>query len=422
MASPISSSPDTCTKVNVLVKNVYAPSQSHTFEVTLKLSILKLKYEIQAAFPSKPAVEDQKLIFGGKICSNDTLLETILKQLNFGEGANESTEQGEEPVVVFHLMCPNDLKASEAARSSAADEEAKIESKMDVAQVNQPGAPVSEANSSAQNVATDNAASPNPLDLSRLQAQFFQRAMLVQQQSMLLMQIQYLEQMVAYYQAFPATANGFGAENVPTVSRTAATTYSSQRTQTAAQIPRPPPGVVPPQFQHVFGHRNQFPYANPIQAQRNEPTFFRELTREVYGSLDLRLALKMGFMIFIIGQDTPYERVLILGLCAFALYLHITGILTKSYRVYQRHFSPRHSDHAANTNGTEPAVAPASNEPNRNVFTALHSYVRISQHRGFFTDVWSFLLGFVCSVVPAWNLNPNEAPEVVRPRAAPIPM
>lgn len=83
MASPISSSPDTCAKVNVLVKNVYAPSQSKTFVVPITLSILELKHEIETVFPSMPAVKDQKLIFGGKICSNDTILDTILKQVRF---------------------------------------------------------------------------------------------------------------------------------------------------------------------------------------------------------------------------------------------------------------------------------------------------------------------------------------------------
>lgn len=218
-------------------------------------------------------------------------------------------------------MCLNDLKASEDTQNTIPIDEPKSAPNTNVTQVHQPQTRTSPPSSVAHNGTANNSALRSPSDVSGFQAQFFQQAMLMQQQSMLLMQIQYLEQMKAYYQAFPAMGNASGAAAIPTVSRNTATTHISQPTQTTAHIPRPLAAVVPPHFQHVFGHRNQFPFAQPPQVQRQEPGFFRELLREAYASLDLRLALKMGFMIFIVGQDTPYERVLLLGISAFALYL-----------------------------------------------------------------------------------------------------
>lgn len=137
-------------------------------------------------------------------------------------------------------------------------------------------------------------------------------------------QIQYLQQLKLHSEAARASSN---ATQAPTGA--------------AGAQPVPAPGhhfVHAPHFAPYMGmgfhpaHGLHAPGAAVpgVGAQPTEPAVpaaprrdgrFMQLMREIAPLLDIRLALKMAFMLFIIGQDTPLERILLLSFLSFVSYL-----------------------------------------------------------------------------------------------------
>lgn len=231
--------------------------------------------------------------------------------------------------------------------------------------------------------------------------------MLMHQQALVLMQIQYLQYLQRHAQATAAT----GAAAQPHV-------YAH-----------------PPHYGHYFGMGMHAPaphaapaaafqpVAPPAAAAPRRDALVVQIAREILPLFDLRLAMKMAFMLFIIGQDTPNDRVLMLALLSFLSYLHITGILAKIYEVYKRHYAP-----------VAPAAAPADNNAHaadRNPQAANNGAVaglarldllRISSDRGgFVQDVKYFVVGFLLSLVPAWHPQPLNGGDGAAPPAQDMP-
>jgi hypothetical protein len=142
--------------------------------------------------------------------------------------------------------------------------------------------------------------------------------------------------------------------------------------------------------------------------------------REVFPLLDFRMALKMAFMLFIIGQDTPMDRILMLGLLSFISYLHITGIFAKIYEVYHRRRGAN-GDAAANApaDANAPGAAAAAGAAIAERYGMLTRVLRISADRGFIQDVKYFVVGLLLSLVPAWHPQPIQGVAPLHDNAMP---
>lgn len=165
--------------------------------------------------------------------------------------------------------------------------------------------------------------SPLPQDL-------LTQGVLMHQQAMLLAQIQYLQYLRAH----------------------------AQQTQTQTHTQTPPAAQAPPvaphhPYAHQFGYLGMHHHAHMLHAmhglqqhQHNghhghaaapagvvEPPaappqrvpLVGQIAREILPLFDLRLAMKMAFMLFIIGQDTPNDRVLMLAFLSFVSYLYVAS-------------------------------------------------------------------------------------------------
>ncbi|KAJ8556713.1 hypothetical protein ON010_g9253 [Phytophthora cinnamomi] len=145
-----------------------------------------------------------------------------------------------------------------------------------------------------------------------------------------------------------------------------------------------------------------------------------EMVREVFPLLDFRMALKMAFMLFIIGQDTPLDRILMLGLLSFISYLHITGIFAKIYEVYSRRRSANgEADANAPADPNAPGAAAAAGATISNRYGMLTRVLRISADRGLVQDVKYFVVGLLLSLVPAWHPQPIQGAAPMHENAIP---
>lgn len=184
-----------------------------------------------------------------------------------------------------------------------------------------------------------------------------------------------------------------------------------------------PPQMVPEQMrpqgpQMILPARAHVPAMAPVN--RQNPWMVVDMAREVVSLLDLRMAIKMAFMLVIIGQDMSTDRMLMLGLLSLISYLYITGILAKIHEVYKRHRSV-HGDPAPNApagpnaRGAE-ANADAAMADRHSIFTRV---LRISADRGFVQDIKYFVVGLLLSLVPAWHPQPLHGAAPVHGDAVP---
>ncbi|OWZ07675.1 putative membrane protein [Phytophthora megakarya] len=371
--------------VNLVVRNVYTPAESLALSIDPQTLVGELKRRLSVEFPSSPSVSSQKLIFGGKICRDDESLEQILS-------IHRKDDDSSEEAVVLHLLVSSSgvKKSVELPQTQPKPVEAQ----------DSPRPNATEAPSFIQPTETP---TPQP------------QSMLMQQQAMVLQQIQYLQCLLMQQRQTPDTPNAFGAQ-FPA--------YGNFY------------GMMQPQMFHaqatpnVATHAAQTP-ATPAAAQAEAPVEPRErpmivnMAREVFPLLDLRMALKMAFMLFIIGQDTPLDRILMLGLLSFISYLHITGIFAKIYEVYNRHRSANgDTEPNAQADPNAPGAAAAAGAAIANRYGMLTRVLRISADRGFVQDVKYFVVGLLLSLVPAWHPQPIQGavpmPENAMPDDVPL--
>ncbi|TMW66954.1 hypothetical protein Poli38472_012070 [Pythium oligandrum] len=401
--------------VRILIKNVYAPSEPQTFVLADSLTIRTVKEMLQQAVTGNPEPKHQKLIFGGKICDDEQPLRRILS------GQTQAQDGSEDMTYVFHLMVTSVVPRSRPSTPSARAHSEPPTPRVVPSTVEPPRAVTPPANVEAAQTPTSaftfppvqtstHAAAPaaNPM-AQQHQQQFYMQSMLMHQQAMILSQIQYLQQLQAHYAAHPPQ-------------------------QTPAQPAQPAAHAPFGQFAYgmgmhhpaMFGHANHIPGhpaapaaaaaattpgTNPVDAQQRPVGPIAQAFREIWPLCDIRLAMKMAFMLFIIGQDTPQDRLIVLALMSFGAYLHITGILAKVYEVYQRLNGQAEAAPAENANGRGEA---AQNNPNgaqnaqsgRQGLASLTRHLRIAADRGFLQDVRYFFTGFVLSLAPAWHPQP----------------
>ncbi|KAG1695150.1 hypothetical protein DVH05_020791 [Phytophthora capsici] len=400
--------------VNLVVRNVYTPSQSLSLSADLQTLVGELKRRLSVEFPSSPAVSTQKLIFGGKICGDDEPLKQILAQV-------QKDADSDEPVV-FHL-----LVSSSGLRKSA---EPKQRHEPEAAEAQDSPRPSSSAAAEPPSFnvqstpATTTSQQPQfmfgqPPAMTQQQQHLYRQSMLMQQQAMVLQQIQYLQFLLMQQRQQATSTPAPEVQQNPFVAP-----YGNFY------------GMMQPQMFHAAARPNAVPHdpvrTPPAPAQAPVPAadpqdrpMLVEMAREVFPLVDLRMALKMGFMLFIIGQDTPMDRILMLGLLSFISYLHITGIFAKIYEVYnRRRTTTGDSEPNAAADPNAPGAAAAAGAAIANRYGMLTRVLRISADRGFVQDVKYFVVGLLLSLVPAWHPQPIQGaapmPEGVVPDDVPL--
>uniref|UniRef100_M4BWZ5 Ubiquitin-like domain-containing protein n=1 Tax=Hyaloperonospora arabidopsidis (strain Emoy2) TaxID=559515 RepID=M4BWZ5_HYAAE len=408
--------------VSLVVRNVYTPSQALALTVDARTLVGELKRRLSVEFPSRPSVESQKLIFGGKVCSDDETLAHVLVQMQSCQ-QKESDDQEEVEPVVLHLL----VHATSGERNKH-DVQVKApvpEERHDAQDSPRPRTrrePVSEPLSFRvpPEVALNEAPAASPL-AQHEQLNVFRQSMLMQQQMLVLQQIQYLQCLQLQQRHQHAVNNAvdvqqpFGAFFVPPYGNYYGMMQPPMGSAPAAQGPV---NVSDPAH-------TQTPAAPAAEAAAapQERLMHVEMVLEAYALLDFRMALKMAFMLFIIGQDTPVNRVLLLMLLAFVSYLHITGILAKVYEIYnrrRRRNGVAAPDEQAIPNAQGGAAAGAG-AAIANRYGTLLRVLRISAERGFVHDVKYFVVGLLLSLVPAWHPQPNQgAAPVVMPDDVPL--
>uniref|UniRef100_K3WNG0 Ubiquitin-like domain-containing protein n=1 Tax=Globisporangium ultimum (strain ATCC 200006 / CBS 805.95 / DAOM BR144) TaxID=431595 RepID=K3WNG0_GLOUD len=456
-------------EVKILVKNVYATSESQQFVVPETMLVRALKQRIHATLPGAPAVAHQKLIFGGQVCQDTDALEHILSR---NQVQSEERVDDDTAAVVFHLVLPRTptaasakAEAEKAARprsasprisvdaANAVATQAALTGRVNVAQsadranIDSPrpapiataaaSAPAFDLDASLASVAAPAQSSAFPVfgqfqgqaaaterNPQQVHQDLYTQGMLMHQQAMILAQIQYLQHVKAHYESISAQSG------------------QTRAAQAQSQMPFHAPFAAPyahfgmgmhPQMygmHHAAGVAHPMapapatvaPAAPAATARRNP--LIVQIAREILPLFDMRLAMKMAFMLFIIGQDTPNDRVLVLALLSFISYLHICGIFAKIYEVYKRQYAvatpvdaPAGQANGADdanphdNNGVAAPGAPGG-AVTRFDFTRV---LRISSDRGLVHDVKYFLVGLVLSLVPAWHPQPTDGGNAMPP-------
>ncbi|KAI9918850.1 hypothetical protein PsorP6_011273 [Peronosclerospora sorghi] len=411
--------------VNVVVRNVYTPLESLTLSVDAQTLVGELKRRLSVELPSHPPVSSQKLIFGGKICNDEEPLALVLVQLQTSQQTSDEREGPAVPVV-FHLLVHSsggrknkceEMKMSAHAlpheATEALDSPRPSESKTPALDE-----PLSSNSPPPQPQPQPQPTSSEPPAITQQQQHILRQSMLVQQQIMVLQQIQYLQYLLLQQQPQQSTPSA-EAQPQPFVVQYAPPCGNFHDMMQQRMFP----GTSRPQAQESSAEN---PETASTPAAATEPAveprrrwMLVEVAREVYPLLDFRMALKMAFMLFMIGQDMPMDRILMLGLLSFISYLHITGILAKLYEVYTRRRGINGQDAPAQSNAQAAAnPVPASG------YACLTRVLRISADRGFVQDVKYFLVGFLLSLVPAWHPQPIQggAPRQDNPMPDNVPL
>lgn len=71
---------------NELLIQVRSPSLNESLDVTAKLNetVLSLKKSIQLVHPQHPTVENQRIIYSGKLLSDEETISSIVKEVQHG--------------------------------------------------------------------------------------------------------------------------------------------------------------------------------------------------------------------------------------------------------------------------------------------------------------------------------------------------
>ncbi|EGZ11417.1 hypothetical protein PHYSODRAFT_386818, partial [Phytophthora sojae] len=428
-------------RVNLVVRNVYTPAQSLALRVDPRTRVGELKRRLSLEFPLSPAVAAQKLIFGGKICRDDEPLAQVLAQVQSSH--LKDGDAGSDEPVVFHLLVSPTAgarKSAELNTTSSSKLQAHAEaqdsprpSSSEAAQTQsfeaQPTpapAPASESPSSSSSQQTPFLFGQTPA-MTQQQHNLYRQSILMQQQAMVLQQIQYLQFMLVQQRQQQASTPTSGQQN-PFAAHYAAVPYghfygmmppqmfpAQARADAAAPQAAAQAHAAAPAAAH-----EQAPAAADAAADAQDRPILVEMAREVFPLLDFRMALKMAFMLFIIGQDTPLDRILMLGLLSFISYLHITGIFAKIYEVYNRRRSANDGEDAnAAADLNAPGAAAAAGAAFSNRYGMLTRVLRISADRGFVQDVKYFVVGLLLSLVPAWHPQPIQGAAPMHENAIP---
>lgn len=320
--------------VKIVVKNVYKAAQAHEFLVPRGASVRELKALVAREFPENPAPADQKLIFGGKICNDGDVLDDMLAQ----QGQGGDGDEDEDVVsVVFHLLVTSKAaavadapKANTSAASPAVatrtDEDAAVDSpRPSTATAAQTPPPFTTPNLFAPPPApATSSAVPSALPAAS-QHELYRQMALMQQQAMILTQIQYLQQLQQHQEnasaapiAHGVAGHAFAAPLVPP--------FMPFGNYFGGHMAHFPPHF-PFAGAAAGAHAPAAPAAAAPVAPRGPPPMVVVMLREVLPLFEIRLALKMAFMLFLIGQDTPTDRVLMLGLLSFISYLYVLTTL-----------------------------------------------------------------------------------------------
>lgn len=321
--------------VKIVVKNVYKPAQALELAVDRGATVRSLKQLIERDFPEHPAVADQKLIFGGKICADGDALSAVLAQ----QVQNEDGDDDEVVAVVFHLLVASTMPkpgtpppaAPVAVNSEAVEEDsAAVDSPRPGAERTAPSFADPDMFAPPTTAPTTQPAQPaQPAPTT--QHELYRQMMLMQQQAMVLTQIQYLQQLqqqAVNAAPAPPAAAGFGGHFMPfmpfghfmggQVPHFPAHHGHDANAPAAGGAAPPAPGLAA-----MFGAAGVPVPQAAAAVPRGPPPMVVVMLREVLPLFEIRLALKMAFMLFLIGQDTPTDRVLMLGLLSFISYLYV---------------------------------------------------------------------------------------------------
>ncbi|KAF4320024.1 hypothetical protein BBO99_00004217 [Phytophthora kernoviae] len=404
------------TLVNLVVKNVYTPSQTLALSVNAKTRVAELKQRLHEEFPQQPTPSSQKLIFGGKICGDHELLEQILAPVQSSH--RKDGDDSEEPVV-FHLLVTSTAPKNRVEIPQTKTLESERQEAVEAADSPRP----SHNRVETPTFETPQASATTPFPfhqpaMSQQQQNLYRQSVLMQQQAMVLTQIQYLQYLLMQQRQ---------ADSTPGVQH--------QQQVYGAHFGAPYGnfyGMMPHQMFQAQVHAQPNAAAQaattPVPAQSaaaapaepQERPLIVQMVREVGPLLDFRMAVKMAFMLFIIGQDTPMDRILMLGLLSFISYLHITGIFSKIYEVYNRGRS-QNSEPAPNApaDPNAPGAAAAAGAAIAERYGMLTRVLRISPDRGVVQDVKYFVVGLLLSLVPAWHPQPIQGAAPMRENAVP---
>ncbi|CAH0477570.1 unnamed protein product [Peronospora belbahrii] len=416
--------------VNLVIRSVYMPSESLSLSVDPQMLISALKCRLCAEFPSNPSVSSQKLIFGGKICSDHESLEEIvtLIQSSHQKGGGDCNNIVEP--LVFHLLL------SSTGIGQDKNDKTKMSTLLPALTPTLNGEATEAQHSPRSSISGTTLLAPDPPTYSPQPSQsifnqapammtqqeqtLFGQSVLMQQQAMVLHQIQYLQYLQMQQRHQQATRSAqvqdqpFGAQIVPPYGNL----YEMMQPQMFREQMRPRDAQGVP-------HTRVYDYVSAEAAvlERQNRWMLVEMAHEVFLLLDFRMALKMAFMLLIIGQDLPTDRILMLGLLSFISFLHITGIFAKIYEVYKRH-RRINAGTAQNAppDSDAPGAAAAVGAAILSRCGLLSRVLRISADRGYVQDIKYFVVGLLLSLIPAWRAQPIDGVDPVRGDAMPNDM
>ena len=146
---------------------------------------------------------------------------------------------------------------------------------------------------------------------------------------------------------------------------------------------------------------------------------------------DLKLALKLVVLVFLMGQDADQERLLMYSGAAVAFYIYQTGIIGAVFgfggqRGAGNGGAGGGAGGDANGGGAGGAGAGGAGAMDHRLQTGPATFMQIPRDPGICTDLQWVVIGFALSLIPSWQPigvplppAPAPAPEATEAEAAP---
>ncbi|KAI9499276.1 hypothetical protein BDB00DRAFT_753678 [Zychaea mexicana] len=279
-----------------LTIQVRSPSMSETLTLTTErnASVRSLKRLIHTVHPKKPSINDQRIIFGGKLLNDADTLSRILEKTNV------------DSIPTFHLV----VKPTPVA---ATTDTTTTTNPLPSSSLNHHEQPIQRA------TATSSYSQPLP------QQQQQQQQAMAGYPPVLPGGYQVIALNGQYYLA-PVLVPAFAPQqpSLSPASQQASQSYTStplfnQHQQQQFQYPRAPAAAQPvPQPQQQQQQQQQ---------AGDRPPVFVHAQNQVQRATSVWLALKLIFILFILCQDASLERILFFHVVAFIFFLYQTGRL-----------------------------------------------------------------------------------------------
>ncbi|RIA82907.1 hypothetical protein C1645_787459 [Glomus cerebriforme] len=271
-------------KVRIFIRSPTTPlPDGYSILTSIDSSVLFLKQTIFETHPLKPVVRDQKLIYRGRVLSDNDLIENVLRD-------------GLETDQTFHLVVKPSFQTIAETTGIPISPPNPRSSPQNIRSQGYTSTSISSSQSSQQQNNSDNVQNPGYFYIPQNYAQYNP-----QNQQLPIINQPFQFPMGYYY----VMINGL--PYLMPVQYPFPYTYPYQFIQTQPQI---------------GGQVQQQPFVAPVEEQLHD-----NAARNQRRATTLWLVVKLGFLVYIFSQNASAERMILLYISALVIFLYQTGRL-----------------------------------------------------------------------------------------------